>query len=417
MGFRLVTRAITLISGAVVGAIIGRAWGVDALGFYASVTVLTNVLGFAFDLGLPGLLRRRIAYDPSQGGALLSSAFALLPVAWLGGTLCSVVSASLLVHGESSLIPTVLAASGWMIASTLNDSLSAVFTATGRMGLETKGAFVERIALVPLAVLVVSLTQSMAVLFLAMALAKCIAIAINTAAVRGIVGRPTSGSDRFPRWEMARAGVPFWVHNLFSMLYQQQSVLLLTALASIYDVGLYRSASLFVVQIPVVAVALNDALFPRIMQRWAAGDRSGLLRGIRSSLLLTTAVGVLAAVGLMVAAGPLITFLYGAAFTPAAPGLAILALGVPFAFANNSIGMYLTVVDRQKQRATISAVGALVGAGLNLLLIPRHGFLGAATAMPLTEATVVALLGIASWRHIRSPDHVVSTPHSGDTES
>ncbi len=405
-GFRLLTRAITLVSGALVGALIGRAWGVEALGVYASLTALTGLLGFAFDLGLPGFLLRRIAYDPAQAQALLSTTFAVLPLGWLAATSLSVACALLLLHDQNGLIPAVLGACLWTIAGAASAALAAFFLATGRMSYETRATFLERMATVPLVALIVFTTSSLAALFVAMALARLLSVAIYLRNLGSLVGRPSLVLHPHRMWEAARAGVPFWVHNLFTFLYKSQSLLILTALSTAYDVGLFRSASLFAGQIPVVAVALNDAIFPGLVQRWAVGDRNGLLRGLRSSVLLTTALGTLAALGLIVAADQIVTTFYGEAFRPAAHGLAILALGVPFAFANNSLGMYLTVVDRQQARASISVIGAVVGGGLNLLLIPRDGFLGAAVSGSITEAVVVVALLIMCWRSIRSCDDI-----------
>jgi O-antigen/teichoic acid export membrane protein len=410
-GFRLLTRAITVISGAIVGALIGRIWGVEALGLYASVTALVGLVSFAFELGLPGLLRRRIAYDPPQARDLFSTSFTVLPVGWAVGTGLSVVGALLLLRDQAGSIPVVIAACLWAIAGAANWALAAYFLATGRMGYETRVTLIERVTLVPLVALVVSATTSLVALFVAMALARLIAVGIYLRTICALAGRPTLTLRPQRMWEIMRSGVPFWVHNLFTYLYMSQSVLILTALSTSYDVGLYRSASLFTLQFPLVAVSLNDAIFPGLMQRWAAGDRSGLLRGVRSSVLLTTALGALAGLGLIVVADQLVTAFYGEAFRPAAQVLAILALGLPFAFANNSIGMYLTIIDRQQDRAAISVIGAAIGGGLNLLLIPRDGYLGAAIATSLTEAAVVVALLAMCWRAMRAHGGLQTAAH------
>jgi O-antigen/teichoic acid export membrane protein len=79
-----------------------------------------------------------------------------------------------------------------------------------------------------------------------------------------------------------------------------------------------------------------------------------------------------------VAAAELTTVLYGGKYPGAAAILSLLALAEYFNVALGFNGLTLRVLDRAKYLITISVVAVLVTVGLELVLIPRYGALGAA---------------------------------------
>lgn len=95
-------------------------------------------------------------------------------------------------------------------------------------------------------------------------------------------------------------------------------------------------------------------------------------------------------------ARPLIQFLYGARYGQSGPILALLALG---SYTNVALGFNLQtlkVLERLRYVIGVSLVAALVDIGLNLLLVPGHGALGAAigTAVTLILYNVLMQVGL-----------------------
>jgi O-antigen/teichoic acid export membrane protein len=398
---QLQTHGIRLVSSLLLAVLVGRFWGVDALGYYTSITVVAGLLSFLFDPGLSGLLLREVARDPSKTRSLLSTALALLTLGALPSAIVTTLLAWLVVGGGAATAAAALASSAWLVVGGYNAALTAIFHAMARMDLETKIVAVERMIALLLAVVVIATTRSMFLLIGALVVARIAALAINLVSVRKIVGASPLDFDRAATGRMLAEGVPFWSHNLFTILYAQQSVLLLTLLSSSREVGLYQSAAVIYQQAPLVATTFNRALFPSLARAWQAHDRFTVMRGLRVSLVGTITSGILLALASALAAEPLITALYGEAFTPAVVAFGIFALAMPFAFVNSSLGTGLTVMGRQRLRASVSLVGVVLSVGLNLVLIPRYGYLGAAAETPITGAVMVALLGIGCRRVVR----------------
>ena len=76
----------------------------------------------------------------------------------------------------------------------------------------------------------------------------------------------------------------------------------------------------------------------------------------------------------------LILLLYGEKFHNASNGLIILLLGFIFMFLNHVLHAILISIDHQKILAPLVFIGLTTNVGLNLVFIPRYGFLGAASA-------------------------------------
>lgn len=83
-------------------------------------------------------------------------------------------------------------------------------------------------------------------------------------------------------------------------------------------------------------------------------------------------------------AHPFVTFVYGTRYEESAAILALLALGYYFNAALGQNGSMLKVVGRVRYIFVINVGAAAVNIGLNFLLIPRYGALGAAIATCFT---------------------------------
>lgn len=93
----------------------------------------------------------------------------------------------------------------------------------------------------------------------------------------------------------------------------------------------------------------------------------------------------------IVAAGPIVDFLFGSQFHDAAPAVPILAgafVSISFGYL---VGNMVIVLELQKRFAAFAALGLAINAALNVLLIPRYGFLASAWITLLTEVTVMSL--------------------------
>ena len=80
------------------------------------------------------------------------------------------------------------------------------------------------------------------------------------------------------------------------------------------------------------------------------------------------------------------------------PALQILALAIVFMFADNTFAATLNAIDKQNVFAFVAMGGLGINVGVNLLVIPRYGYLGASWAVVVTEAALV----VVGWFVLRA---------------
>jgi O-antigen/teichoic acid export membrane protein len=124
-----------------------------------------------------------------------------------------------------------------------------------------------------------------------------------------------------------------------------------------------------------------------IADLYARGNHVGLQSLIRAVSRANLAVAAPVVLVLIAFGRPLLS-LYGSHFGAGYPVLVVLALSqLVIALAGSLAGYLLTMTKHQTEAAWIIGASALVNLVLTLVLTPRYGLIGTATAT-LTAATV-----------------------------
>jgi O-antigen/teichoic acid export membrane protein len=146
---------------------------------------------------------------------------------------------------------------------------------------------------------------------------------------------------------------------------------------------------------------LRASLGPRIAgwtRDGALGEAAGTLaRSWTFALLLAVPV----AVGGILLAEPLLYFLYGAAFAPAAPALAFLLLAQLVSVGSLLEGMALSAVGRPRGAFVAAGAGAAALVLGDIVLIPAFGITGAAMALLASTAVATVLARVLLGRTVR----------------
>ena len=155
--------------------------------------------------------------------------------------------------------------------------------------------------------------------------------------------------------------------------------------------GIYTMAYRVVDIATIPILALRDAAMPRFFR---AGSQSVEEAARLSMQLLRTGLPIacLASAGMWLAA-PIIPHLVGNGFAQSVSALRWLCLIPIFRSVHQFTGSALTGSGLQNYRTTSQLSAAALNFCLNLWLIPAHGWLGAAWASLLTDAS----LGAVNW--------------------
>lgn len=205
--------------------------------------------------------------------------------------------------------------------------------------------------------------------------------------------------DREKWGRYLKAALPFGLIVGFYLVYFRVDSVMISFFRGDEEVGLYGAAYNLISAMMFLPSGLVAALFPRLAGTFKSPEDnldSPFQRAARWLLALSLPL----AVGISLIPEELTRTLLGDTYLPAATALAVLAWTLPVWFITFLQGNLLTIIERQKAVATVGAVNMVVNLGLNLIVIPRYGFTGAAVTTLLTELVGLKLMFILLRRNI-----------------
>lgn len=183
-------------------------------------------------------------------------------------------------------------------------------------------------------------------------------------------------------------GVRAYLGSLFAFLVLRSDILLVKYLRGAGETGYYAIAVGLADILMMLPTVVGTVLFPRLAAVPDVASKWALARRVLAWMVPATPVAL---VIMLVVAGPLIRLAYGPAFAPSFPAVAWLLPGVG-CLAINTVLMNLFASCGMPLVVTLSPLAALVvNVVLNLVLVPRLGFLGAAASSTVAYALMLAV--------------------------
>ncbi len=363
---------------------IAHAAGAEALGAFYLLSAYLGFLLLASDPGLGGAAAQRIAErdEPAAHFSAYAAARAGLALVIAAGI---VAAGPLLVDLDASgLVP-------WLALALLAASLAGIVAtgvwASGQAGIGQSAELVGVGARVAVQVGAVAAGYGAAGLA-----GGLVAGTVATALV----------NRRFLSLRLTRFGTrhlaslaPFalwsFLITLVAVVSANADTVLIGYLLSDREVALYRTPLQLAALAVLSTMPLRASLAPRIAG-WTKADALGEAAGALSqawTFALLLAVPVV--VGGILLAEPLLYFLYGADFAPAAPAFVLLLLAQLISVGFLLEGMALSAVGRPRGAFVAAGAGAAVLVLGDLVLIPVFGITGAAMALLLSTAIATVL--------------------------
>ena len=188
--------------------------------------------------------------------------------------------------------------------------------------------------------------------------------------------------------EVTRYGARGQLGNLLWLVNLRLDFLILGALAGPAVLGVYAVASKFAELMRLPATALNYVLYPRFARAPAQTASRDANRLLPRAAAVTVAMTPVLAVASVLA----LPLLYGKAFQGAVVPACILLGGLAVEGAAAVSSAYLCGTGRPGANSWGMGVGVIVTVTLDILLIPRHGAVGAAIASTAAYLVTTGLL-------------------------
>lgn len=198
-----------------------------------------------------------------------------------------------------------------------------------------------------------------------------------------------------------RPNLTLFASTIVASLYGTMSRVLLGSLAGEAEVGYYDSAYK-IIQVPIALVtAVGTVMLPRTSGLVGAGKKAEAAKFTERTLAVNMCFTCCAGFGLPLIAEAFTEFFYGSGFEQSARCMEVLSAVIPlFGFGNLIRTQYILPYAHDRLCVVSAACGAVVSIGLNAVLIPEFGALGAAYAYVAAELVVLLCQLFGIWKEI-----------------
>ena len=164
---------------------------------------------------------------------------------------------------------------------------------------------------------------------------------------------------------------------------------MLGALASTKDVGIYDQALKLVNILLTLVTSLGSVMLPRVANLLSTGDHKAVNKMHQMSFLIYNLVIFPIIAGMLIVNDDFVQFFLGQDFQDAKYAIAIMIFRMFFIGWTNIMGIQILIPHNKNKEFMLSTtIPAIVSVGLNLLLLPKLGYIGAAIVSVLTEVLV-----------------------------
>ncbi len=190
--------------------------------------------------------------------------------------------------------------------------------------------------------------------------------------------------------ELVRNAFPVFVTSLLITSIRNIDVMMLTKMKGFAEVGLYLAPYRLCDMSLSIPIALMSSVFP-LMSKFYRQDHGVFKKIYQETFDMLSICGILLTVLVLIFADKLIILLFGPGFARSAEAFRILIFSTLLVYLAIGSGSLLVAVDKQRANMWFYLFGAPLNIVLNLILIPRFGFIGAAISNVMAMLLIVSL--------------------------
>jgi polysaccharide transporter, PST family len=396
-GWLLGERVLVMLTGMIVGIWVARSLGPADFGTYSFVVSFVALFGFLPTFGLQGIVTRELISSRDNRATILGTVVVMRAIGCLIG-LVSIVTLALLRDDSSTVtIMMIIVAFGLPFDAFSVIDLWFQAQAQNKYNVLARGS---ALLLTMLLKVILILTGAPLVMF---AFAE---VAQQVLKATGFVAAYRWSGERMRTWQrnwplgrtLLRQSWPLMLSSAGALVYLKIDQVMLGDMVGPVEVGVYSVAARISEVFYFLPMTIGTALFPAMMHSRTLETRVYHTR-LQHAYTLMAWMATAVAVVVTLAAGPVIATLYGPEYSAAGTILAVHIWTCPAVFMGAVLNKWLIAEDLLFFALTRHGLGAVVNVGLNFVLIPRYGGLGAAIA---TLASYSVAYYLACYTHERT---------------
>ncbi len=397
--YQVASRAL----GLVLNLVLARRLEDTGYGRYSLILVIIMLVGMAADFGTANILIRDISRQRDRANSFLVAALLLKLITTLmvAGSVAVIILTA--AFSRDFAVPLMIATLS-IIPTSMSTAIESTFQAFERMDLSALADVVFSLALTAAGVAVVyrggGVTQ-MAGVYLA---ASFVRLGYSGLVYRHLPRVPSPWKlDGVIFRHLVKESFPVLYWQLISLAYYKVDVVLLGAMRPEAEVGWYAAAYKLFEVITMFGWLAVQALLP-LMSTIYQKSKDNLYVLFEKTMKYVWIAGLGVAILLMALSGPAVSLMLTPDYLPAVNMLRVLGFAVPLMVGCTLFGNLFVAMNLQGRIAKWSLLSLAVNVGLNLVLIPRFGAMGAAVTTLLSEVfSFVFFYSFTAYylRHVR----------------
>ena len=263
----------------------------------------------------------------------------------------------------------------------------AFFRAFERFDLDCLTMYIERSALLAVGVVVLILGGGLISFALVFVVVRVFDLALTFGILNWKIVKIVPKFNFTFLKKLQIEALPFGLFFVIITLYSYVDTVMLSFIRTDAEVGWYNAAYKIHEGLTVFPFIICAVLYPRLSQLFVLNKKAHSLLSARAAkYMFITSLPIL--ICGIILSKDIINILFGEGFQNSVVALQILLVGVVFVFQIPLFQIILNSVDKQKVVMYAGLVGLIVNIFLNLLLIPRYGFKGAAATTVMSELII-----------------------------
>lgn len=380
-----------------------RSLGDARFGQYSTVLAFVGLFQIFAELGVSQYVRREIARDRSKTQAYVWNLLVIrLLLAFVG--IGAITGGAYALGYPPELVLGIFIYTFGFILSAIDVPLDTVLWANERMDYLTLMNIASQVTFIVFGALFLFSGLS----FVWLIIASLISILPRIAIAAWAISKHAFLKWKFEVnshiwWLLIRAGIPFGLISLALTIDYSVDTLMLERFVEYEEVGWYNVAYQLTRSLLFFFSGFSVAMVPSLSRTYIQ-DRQAVERWYYRSVKFIVLSSIPIALGGMLVAFPLVDFLFTEEFTPSAMALRIIIWDLPFLMFASFCGNMTTVVAEEKSAARVYGISAVANIVLNLIFIPRFGFLGAAATTVVTDIVISIQFYFLLKRKLKMPD-------------
>ena len=378
---------------------VARCLGDSGFGEYAFAMSFASIFLVLSDLGFNTLLIRDVASDKSKLKQYIGNITSLKIIL----SVIVFIIMSLIISISSYSYITVLSvqlAGLLSIFSTFIEYVNAIFNSFDKMHNEMWIKMINKLIIVALGTVCLIVRPESMYLIGTIAGANIITVLISLLFLMKYNIKLQVLFEKEFLKEFFKQAIPMAIASVCVVIYFRIDIVMLSYMnRTDAEIGWYSIAVRLIDALAVTPYLIMSAMFPILSRLSNSAEGEKIKEDAMFSLIVKkafkymTVISVVLTVAVFFSAKEIILLLYGERFINSVPALKCIIFMLPFMFINFIFVYVLTIKKKQNIMAVYSFLCIFINIGVNLLLIPSYGYIGAAISTVLTEM-VLALLYI-----------------------